>query len=291
LTIPGAEPTFARKEKPGNGAALDDGPEIEAAIAAAESGDKIALEAGVHVSVRGPNRCLGQPPVARSGADLIATRLLRDVNVVSRFVWTTSHDEFCNFDATVKSMHLGTLAITTVFSACETPYNVVADAGFVYYTNWTTNQIVRQPITGGAETILATADGLVYRRAMAQDAGYIYFGDDLGIHRVQKTGGPGVPIATDVGAANSGHLAVDDSYVYWSDSTWVPGTGRLRAISKAGGKAVNIQLGSTVPDAIQLGVEQVYWTTYDGIWRLRPALVFADGFESGNTSFWSLTAP
>jgi hypothetical protein len=103
--------------------------------------------------------------------ELLASASAKDLGLGGSYlVWTNESGEFCIPEGTVKSMHLASKEISTLFSECETPFNVVANSGFVYFTNWDTDQIVRLPITGGTETILATGDGLVYHRALAQDS-------------------------------------------------------------------------------------------------------------------------
>jgi hypothetical protein len=68
------------------------------------------------------------------------------------------------------------------------------------------------------------------------------------------------------GMGGVGNVAFDDTYVYWIDATMV---GTIMRASKAGGSAATIIARDTLPVAIAVDANAIYWSDEGGnIWRL-----------------------
>jgi hypothetical protein len=146
--------------------------------------------------------------------------------------WTHLLGEFCGPPGSLRSLNLATRVQATLVSDCGISLaNVVADDSHVYYAGWISDTVKRIPVGGGTPATVASASGLIYHRALAVDATYTYFGDDVGVRRVPKGGGTVITLAA---GYDSYKLAVDSTYVYWTEWTLV-GNDAIRRVPKAGG--------------------------------------------------------
>jgi len=187
-----------------------------------------------------------------------------DVALGGRYVfWTKTLGEFCSPPGSVKSVNLTTRAQNTLIEDCDlSAANVVADESHVFYADWVADAVKRIPAAGGAPTTLVSAAGLIYHRALAVDDTYVYFGDNAGVNRVPKAGGPVLALAP---GYDSHELALDGSHVYWTEWT-VVGDDAIRRVAKTGGDVETILSGGTLANPMGVAVDEsyVYWTEGDG---------------------------
>lgn len=181
----------------------------------------------------------------------------------SYVVWTKILGEFCGPPGSVKSLHLTTRVENTLVSDCDISLaNVVADYSYAYYADWMSDTVSRIPLGGGTPSTIATADGLVYHRALALDETYVFFGDDVGVKRVLLGGGSVTTLAP---GYDSYELAVDDNYVYWTEWGLSVSDDAIRRVLKTGGVVQTIVPGASLEDPLAIAVDDsyVYWTEGD----------------------------
>ncbi len=124
------------------------------------------------------------------------------------------------------------------------------------------------PLGGGAPTMLAPNDGLVF--AMAADATDVYWAQPSGVMKVAATGGPVTQLAPLTSSERVSQIAVDADSVYWlqfpisvaaePNATTVPGS--LRKAPLAGGASTEIaSFGVTnITGYFTLDAASVYWS-------------------------------
>ena len=139
-------------------------------------------------------------------------------------------------------------------------YGIVADASYVYWTNFMEPcPMMKVSLAGGNPQTLATVPGA--GGAIALDATDVYFATSQGVYRVPLEGGD---VATLAQGPNGPGIAVDDNNVYFTD-----GDNILR-ISKCGTNLTTLATGQATTSALAVDSDSVYWVTSGSVMKLTP---------------------
>jgi hypothetical protein len=119
-----------------------------------------------------------------------------------------------NRSGTIQKAPLGGGALTTLASGQTFPQYLVADAGQVYWTDYTAGTVQKISRDGGAVTTLA-ADQF-NPSAIALDEANVYWSSLGSLMKVPKAGGAPTTLST---SSNIADIAVDATSVYWTDGS------------------------------------------------------------------------
>jgi hypothetical protein len=143
-------------------------------------------------------------------------------------------------------------APTTIVSPVNV-YDLAVDASNVYWVSYEDPKGVQQvPVGGGTPTTLATWEAGAW--AIAVDAGYVYWGDQLDgqVKRVPIGGGPVTTLAQLTMHAFS--VAVDATNLYWA------GDDKVMQMPKGGGQPIILAApAGGAPAALAVDSSYVYW--------------------------------
>jgi len=152
-------------------------------------------------------------------------------------------------------------------------FGIDAAGGTVFWAALTDSTVRSVPITGGAATDIAVADGSPDE--VVVNGTHVYWsveaGEDTGVWRAPTTGGAAQQIAVEFGYVSG--LAVADDMVYYF---WWNGIGAIRQVAPAGGDPFEVmpipEFQKPPPDEVgQMAVDatHVYWIDgdHDAVYR------------------------
>ena len=147
----------------------------------------------------------------------------------------------------------------TVLGAGGSPVQIAVDSTNVYWTTQAT--VMRAPINGGAQTILADNQSNAW--GIAVGAGSVFWTQTTapgGAVMTLPTGG-GEPATFASGQNNPIGIAIDSANLYWTDSAG----GTVTAQALDGGQPWTLASGQDYPGVIAVDATNAYWATEDEI--------------------------
>ncbi len=162
-----------------------------------------------------------------------------------------------DFTATVDTTNLKLAASLSL------PWDIAANAAFVYYSSYNGGDIRRVGSSGGIQKVLVK--GLGNPTGIAIDATYVYYATENAgeIARVIQDGSkPPESIATN--QLKPAQVALDAEFVYWTNYGTSDTDGSVAKAPLAGGDVIVLAAAQNKPYQIAVDEAFVYWTTLDG---------------------------
>ncbi|MBM4374893.1 MAG: hypothetical protein FJ095_07395 [Deltaproteobacteria bacterium] len=143
------------------------------------------------------------------------------------------------------------------------PWDLVANAAFVYLTSYEAGEVRRIPAGGGAPKVLAK--GLGNPTGIAVDSKFVYVAaENKGEIARVAIDGSATPTVLATGQLKPAHLAVDDKYVYWTNYGSTDTDGSVAKVPVGGGDVVVLAAAQNKPLQIVVDAKYVYWSTVGG---------------------------
>ncbi len=145
-----------------------------------------------------------------------------------------------------------------VYGRNERPGDLVADGGFLYWTDWRDGAVYRAPAGGGGA--VAIVRGLRHPIGLAVDERALWIGSegDGTVLRAPKAGGRAVAVAR--GQVNHDHLADGGDALYWCSWGGPPAGHAVMRLAKADGRLAVVASGLDEPEGITVDGAFVYVT-------------------------------
>jgi hypothetical protein len=144
-------------------------------------------------------------------------------------------------------------APTTVATA-NGPWDLTLDASNVYWTSF--DGVLSAPKSGGAATSLVGPSPTLPTAGIAVDSTNLYWGSQspAGVSTVPVQGGTPTVVYAETLATAPGPIAIDGASLYWADLSNAVNTG-----PPGGGTAETLAAGQTEVVAIAADATGVYW--------------------------------
>lgn len=148
-------------------------------------------------------------------------------------------------------------------SALSLPWDIAADAAFVYYSTYNGGDIRRVGASGGTQKVLVK--GLGNPTGVAIDSKYAYYATENAgdIARVVLDGSK-APETIATKQSKPSQLAVDDMFVYWTNYGTTDTDGSVAKAPIGGGDVIVLAAGQNKPYEVAVDDKFVYWTTFGG---------------------------
>jgi sugar lactone lactonase YvrE len=128
------------------------------------------------------------------------------------------------------------------------------DATSVYWTDDSDRTVKSVPLTGGASTVVASAQDAV--SGIAVDATSVYWTARYNVMKVSLAGGTPTSLAS---AAYGTAIAVNGTSVYWFNSGSGPVSSSVKKVALAGGTPTPLASALSV-SSMAADANNVYWT-------------------------------
>ena len=139
---------------------------------------------------------------------------------------------------------------------------VAMDETHLYWTNWSSAQVVRSITDGGRLQVIASDQNFPF--GIVLDATHVYWANAYEVVRARKDGSAREVLYT--GPVKS--VAIDDTYVYWGTGS----DGRVMRARKDGSGAQTLASGQDYPMRVAVDDTHVYWTNFGENGQLMRAL-------------------
>jgi hypothetical protein len=173
---------------------------------------------------------------------------------------------------------------TPTLVAAGIPYVIVADDGFVYWTDGI--GVYSAPVDGGVGSLLAT--GTVGRLALDEE-GALYWVESSSysstgaVHRMQSR----VDTVIASGQHQSGGIAVDSTHAYFTCSTWDATDRAIRRVPKKGGSVETLVTPSGYPTSVRVDFSYFYYQdSSPGLWAVSKSTGVQRRLTSLNANGW-----
>jgi hypothetical protein len=139
------------------------------------------------------------------------------------------------------------------------PWEIVADATHVYWTDWF-GSVRRTPLAGGPVELISN---IVRPLAIVQDAKAIYWSvqeSTEGIMTFAKAGGNPTVLAL---LPRAGSILILGSTLYFTQgSDWAAWNGSVSSLPVTGGSPTELATGLSAPGSLVTDGERLYWSSY-----------------------------